>query len=73
MCLPMTDASQTDTPMVTSVEPAAAEKTVDAKTADALYLVDGSGFIFRAFHALPPLTRSRRHAGQRGRWASATC
>ena len=24
---------------------------------DHLYLVDGSGFIFRAFHALPPLTR----------------
>jgi|JI10StandDraft_1071094.scaffolds.fasta_scaffold63747_3 DNA polymerase-1 len=23
-----------------------------------LYLVDGSGFIFRAFHALPPMTRS---------------
>lgn len=23
-----------------------------------LYLVDGSGFIFRAFHALPPLTRA---------------
>ncbi|MBF0560622.1 MAG: DNA polymerase I [Alphaproteobacteria bacterium] len=23
-----------------------------------VYLVDGSGFIFRAFHALPPLTRS---------------
>jgi DNA polymerase-1 len=23
-----------------------------------LYLVDGSGFIFRAYHALPPLTRS---------------
>src|SRR5206468_8710599 len=22
-----------------------------------LYIVDGSGFIFRAFHALPPLTR----------------
>src|ERR1700679_67866 len=22
-----------------------------------LYLVDGSGFIFRAFHALPPMTR----------------
>ena len=22
-----------------------------------IYLVDGSGFIFRAFHALPPLTR----------------
>ena len=26
-------------------------------TAIRLYLVDGSGFIFRAFHALPPLTR----------------
>ncbi len=25
---------------------------------EALYLVDGSGFIFRAFHALPPLTRA---------------
>jgi len=23
---------------------------------EALYLVDGSGFIFRAYHALPPLT-----------------
>ncbi len=53
----MTDASQTDAspaaPPVASVEPAAA-----AKPADALYLVDGSGFIFRAFHAIPPLTRS---------------
>jgi DNA polymerase-1 len=25
---------------------------------DTLYLVDGSGFIFRAYHALPPLTRT---------------
>ena len=53
----MTDASQTDAspaaPPAASVEPAAA-----AKPADALYLVDGSGFIFRAFHAIPPLTRS---------------
>ena len=23
-----------------------------------LHLIDGSGFIFRAYHALPPLTRS---------------
>ena len=22
-----------------------------------VYLIDGSGFIFRAFHALPPMTR----------------
>ena len=27
------------------------------KKGDHLFLVDGSGFIFRAFHALPPLTR----------------
>jgi DNA polymerase-1 len=27
-----------------------------ATGADALYLVDGSGFIFRAYHALPPLS-----------------
>ncbi|MGC6521398.1 MAG: DNA polymerase I [Candidatus Micropelagos thuwalensis] len=27
------------------------------KESDHLYLVDGSGYIFRAFHALPPLTR----------------
>ncbi|MGN7294418.1 DNA polymerase I [Rhizobium sp. SAFR-030] len=27
------------------------------KNGDHLFLVDGSGFIFRAFHALPPLTR----------------
>ena len=24
---------------------------------DHVYLIDGSGYIFRAFHALPPLTR----------------
>ncbi|MDX3928577.1 MAG: DNA polymerase I [Shinella sp.] len=27
------------------------------KNGDHLFLVDGSGFIFRAFHAIPPLTR----------------
>ncbi|MFC6960506.1 hypothetical protein ACFQS3_25255, partial [Glycomyces mayteni] len=27
------------------------------KKPEHLYLVDGSGFIFRAYHALPPLTR----------------
>ncbi|HYC03027.1 MAG TPA: DNA polymerase I [Azospirillaceae bacterium] len=29
----------------------------DNPPTDALYLVDGSGFIFRAYHALPPLNR----------------
>jgi hypothetical protein len=27
------------------------------KQGDHLFLVDGSGYIFRAYHALPPLTR----------------
>src|SRR6478609_9101276 len=30
---------------------------VDPAAPVRLYLVDGSGYIFRAFHALPPLTR----------------
>ena len=30
---------------------------IDPKAPMRLYLVDGSGYIFRAFHALPPLTR----------------
>jgi DNA polymerase-1 len=29
----------------------------DMKKGDHLFLVDGSGYIFRAYHALPPLTR----------------
>ena len=37
----------------TDVQPSAT--TPESRT---LYLVDGSGYIFRAFHALPPLTRS---------------
>ena len=27
------------------------------KSGDHVYLIDGSGYIFRAYHALPPLTR----------------
>ena len=33
-----------------------------------VYLVDGSGFIFRAYHALPPLTRSDGTPTSGGRW-----
>src|SRR6202046_1155660 len=32
-------------------------KTLPIKKGDHLYLVDGSGYLFRAYHALPPLTR----------------
>src|ERR1700724_2031903 len=40
----------------TLVEPRPAHATAGAPRH--VYLVDGSGFIFRAYHALPPLTRS---------------
>jgi DNA polymerase-1 len=50
---------------ITMLDPAEAEMdaaiprpvTVDPNEPVRLYLVDGSGYIFRAFHALPPLTR----------------
>jgi DNA polymerase-1 len=32
-------------------------KPVPVKKGDHLYLIDGSGYLFRAYHALPPLTR----------------
>src|SRR5215468_6345145 len=42
----------------TKAKPAAAEnKASPAAQGRHLCLVDGSGFIFRAYHALPPLTR----------------
>src|SRR5580693_6468057 len=40
----------------TVATPAAA--TVTAGAPRHVYLIDGSGFIFRAYHALPPLNRS---------------
>ncbi|MGH6938304.1 DNA polymerase I [Hypericibacter sp.] len=33
------------------------DEKADAKKPDHVFLIDGSGYIFRAFHALPPLTR----------------
>ncbi len=36
---------------------AASPKNAALKKGDRLYLVDGSAYIFRAYHALPPLTR----------------
>ncbi len=35
----------------------AADKPAGIGKGDHLYLIDGSGYIFRAYHALPPLTR----------------
>ena len=34
-----------------------APKSSKLKKTDHVFLVDGSGYIFRAYHALPPLTR----------------
>src|SRR5690349_16238429 len=38
-------------------KPAAASTARPLKAGDHLFLVDGSGYIFRAYHALPPLSR----------------
>ena len=47
------------------IEPAAVTPAGDAPPSGAtgaaphhVFLIDGSGFIFRAYHALPPLSRS---------------
>ena len=43
------------------------------KKGDHLFLVDGSGYIFRAYHALPPLTRKSDGLPVNAVSASATC
>ena len=44
--------------MTDTLEPAVAERQLTQDgPAVRLYLIDGSGYIFRAYHALPPLTR----------------
>jgi DNA polymerase-1 len=47
---PMTDAD-------TTALPAADRPLTQDGPPVRLYLIDGSGYIFRAYHALPPLTR----------------
>ncbi len=42
--------------------------SLPAMSRNHLYLVDGSGYIFRAYHQLPPLTNRQRHASGRGLW-----
>ena len=42
----------------TALPAAPADDPTAAPAGDSLVLVDGSGYIFRAFHALPPMTRA---------------
>lgn len=44
--------------MTTPMPTEAAEGGTPSAAGDHIYLVDGSGYIFRAYHALPPLTRA---------------
>ncbi len=53
----MTDISMLDPEETDADLGSAAPIVVDPDKPIRLYLVDGSGYIFRAFHALPPLTR----------------
>jgi DNA polymerase-1 len=55
-------ASEKPAAKAASAKPAAAKKAAPAqgnglKKGDHVFLVDGSGYIFRAYHALPPLNR----------------
>src|ERR1700760_3916615 len=43
-------------PDALSPSPAPLAKPLPALASNPLYLVDGSGYIFRAYHQLPPLT-----------------
>ncbi|MEJ0059295.1 MAG: DNA polymerase I [Terricaulis sp.] len=44
--------------MPDSASPAADKAKSASSAASRLFLIDGSGYIFRAYHALPPLTRA---------------
>src|SRR5690606_20895289 len=43
---------------LTDTSPKSIVDTKGVTSGHHIYLIDGSGFIFRAFHALPPLSRS---------------
>ena len=43
--------------MPSTIEPSSSEPSGTAEP-NHVYLVDGSGYIFRAFHALPPMNRA---------------
>jgi DNA polymerase I len=51
-----TDAKTDGRPVASMKAPAKAPAATGGK-ADHVFLIDGSGFIFRAYHALPPLNR----------------
>jgi DNA polymerase-1 len=53
----MTQSSDTLAPDAPEAEAAADRPLTQDGPAVRLFLVDGSGYIFRAYHALPPLTR----------------
>src|SRR5476649_3015040 len=58
--MPATKSKAATKPKAKSDAPAPAPANPAArplKKGDHLFLVDGSGYIFRAYHALPPLTR----------------
>ncbi len=58
--MPATAKSKTKPAAKAAAKPAPASANPAArplKKGDHLFLVDGSGYIFRAYHALPPLTR----------------
>src|SRR5262245_56247384 len=47
----------TESTRAKTAKPVAAARSRPLKAGDHLFLVDGSGYIFRAYHALPPLNR----------------
>jgi len=55
--MPATAKSKTAANPKAAGKPATAPAPRPLKKGDHLFLVDGSGYIFRAYHALPPLTR----------------